>query len=409
MINNKLLILGMGNVALKYAEHALAPYGLEPVVMGDRKGRPVEAWASFSPARFHDVPLEAQAIARYLASQPALRQQICAVTTLFDEQLPLVEAVAFEQGWAYPGPAAVRLSDKATAATHAQALSPPSHAFDAGDPDTLASVVDADGTAWIIKPACCSGGEAVGRIAGGTGALGQIRVHLARHFHVQAERWLLQPCLEGELVSFEGYMEAGVLHRVGLSRRTRMGLTEVANRFPAQHCLTAEQQARGWAGLEGLFARAGYRDGWFHCECIAGPAGLHLIDANAGRIGGATVLEQVALAGGISPADLLAHVLLLPLPLFQPRRLAWQAHPKATLGVWYGLAQAAVLTGIELGPHAAWHTRFARDGAVVPPVGTSDYAWVGMFSGQEPDVLRGLEGLRLLTDRGPVAPAYSLD
>lgn len=409
MKTNKLLILGIGNVALKYLEEALAPYNLEPVVMGERNDRPAQTWDSFSPTRFHAVALEAQSIERYLANHSELRQRICAVTTLFDEQWPLVETVALKQGWAYPGHAVVRLSDKSTAATCARALSPPTYPFDACAPERLAAILDSGHGAWIVKPACCSGGEAVGRITGGPSALSQIRVHLARHFALQAQRWLLQPCLEGTLISFEGYMAQAVLHRVGISRRTRIGLTEVANRFPANHCITAQQQALGWEGLQQMFAVAGYRDGWFHCECIVGPSGLHLIDANAGRIGGATVLEQAALAMGVLPHELLAHVLLLPLPQLQRRLPALRPANLETLGVWYGLAETAVLQTLELAPQSARHTRFAKDGAVVPPVGTSDYAWVGMFSGFEADVLTGLNNLRLITDRGPMAPAFSLD
>lgn len=409
MKNNKVLILGIGNVALKYLEEALAPYELEPVVMGDRSDRPAQTWDSFSPSRFHTVALEAHSIGQYLANHPDLRQQIRAVTTLFDEQWPLVEAVALKHGWAYPGHAVVRLSDKATAATYARALSPPTYPFDACDPESLVQCLENSEGDWIIKPACCSGGEAVGRITRGPSALGRIRVHLARHFALQAQRWLLQPCLEGTLISFEGYMAQAVLHRVGISRRTRIGLTEVANRFPANDRITAQQQALGWESLEQMFAGAGYRDGWFHCECIVGPAGLHLIDVNAGRIGGATVLEQVALASGVLPHELLAHVLLLPLPQLQCRLPALRPATLDTLGVWYGLAETAVLQTLELAPQTARHTRFARDGAVVPPIGTSDYAWVGMFSGLEADVLTGLNGLRLLTDRGPMAPVFSLD
>lgn len=409
MKNNKLLILGIGNVALKYLEDALAPYDLEPLVMGDRSDRPAQAWDSFSPARFHSVALHAHSIEQYLAHHADLRTQICAVTTLFDEQWPLVEAVALKHGWAYPGHTFARLSDKAIVATYARALSPPTYPFDASDPQALSEVLNNGEVDWIIKPACCSGGEAVGRIPAGPSALGKVRVHLARHFALQAQRWLLQPCLEGTLISFEGYMAQAVLHRVGISRRARIGLTEVANRFPANDRITAQQQAFGWQSLEQMFAIAGCRDGWFHCECIVGPGGLHLIDANVGRIGGATVLEQVALATGVLPHELLAHVLLLPLPQLQRRLPALRPAVLDTLGVWYGLAEGAVLQGIELGPQAARHTRFAPEGALVPPVGTSDYAWVGMFSGLEADVLNGLNGLRLITDRGAVAPAFSLD
>lgn len=409
MTDRKLLILGIGNVALKYLEQALAPYGLQPVVFGDRQARPAEVWDNLPLSRFHDVPLEYGAVERYLQRHTALAQSICAVTTLFDELFPLVEAVAMANGWDHPGAALARLSDKGVVAELASEFSPQSHPFTAADPEALADMLSTPGGDWVVKPACGSGGEAVGHITGGAGAVGKVRVHLARHFHLNAEHWILQQRLEGVLVSFEGYLQGGRLNPVGLSRRSRIGLTEVANRFPANASLPPEQLARGWACLTQLFERSGWQNGWFHCECIAGPAGLHLVDANAGRIGGATVLEQVALACNVMPAELLAHVLLLPLAHFYPALPRLNKPLKTTLGVWYGLPEAAVLSGIELDCHLARHTRFAADGAAVPAVGSSDYAWVGMLSGQEPEVLASLATLRLHTNRGPALPAYSLD
>lgn len=409
MTDRKLLILGIGNVALKYLEQALAPYGLQPVVFGDRQGRPADVWDNLPLSRFHHVALEYGAVERYLQQHTGLAESICAVTTLFDELFPLVEAVATAHGWDYPGAALARLSDKAVVAQLAGELSPQSHAFTACDPEALMDVLAAPGRDWVVKPACGSGGEAVGHITGGIGAVGKIRVHLARHFHLNADRWILQQRLEGVLVSFEGYLQGGRLTPVGLSRRSRIGLTEVANRFPADASLAPEQLAQGWAALAQLFERSGCRDGWFHCECIAGPAGLHLVDANAGRIGGATVLEQVALACDVMPAELLAHVLLLPLAHFYPALPRWSTPFKGTLGVWYGLPEAAILSGVEVACPSARHTRFAADGAAVPAIGTSDYAWVGMLSGQEAEVLASLATLRLHTDRGLALPAYSLD
>ena len=409
MTNRKILILGIGNVALKYLEQALLPYGLEPVVFGERRARPAEVWSHVAPSRFHDVPLERAAIERYLGQHRRLAASICAVTTLFDEVFPLVQAVAVAHGWDYPGEALAQLSDKGAVAELAGELSPPSHPFTAGDPEALSQVLARAGHDWVVKPACGSGGEAVGHITGGEGAVGRIRVHLARHFHLNVERWVLQRRLEGVLVSFEGYLQGGMLHPVGLSRRSRIGLTEVANRFPADDSLGPEQLTAGWAGLSALFKRSGWRDGWFHCECITGPAGLYLVDVNAGRIGGATVLEQVALACDVMPAELLAHVLLLPLAHFYPALPRGGETLTPTLGVWYGLPEAAVLNGVEVTSSAARHTRFAADGAAVPAIGTSDYAWVGMFSGREADVMAGLATLRLFTDRGPAVPAYSLD
>ncbi|WP_040262947.1 ATP-grasp domain-containing protein [Pseudomonas massiliensis] len=409
MANDLLLILGIGPVALKYLETALAGHGLEPLVLGPRQHLPAQTWQTFSPSRFHDVPLTREGIEGFLQRHARLRDRIRAVTTLFDEQLPLVEAIARAHGWAYPGPAAVRLSDKSTASAYAGDFSVPSETFSAFEPERLEPFLAEPGRRWVIKPGCCSGGHAVGHVEGGPGALAQVRVHLAQHHLVTPDSWILQPCLEGRLISFEGYMRQGQLCRAGVSLRVRIGLTEVANRFPSTDGLDRTQLEHGWSALERLFQTAGFKDGWFHSECIAGPAGLRLIDANPGRIGGATVLEQVALAWGHLPTELLAHVLLLPIGEAMSTLEARLERPKPTLGVWYGLWTSARLNSVTVPASRAWHTQFAAEESHVPAMGTSDYAWVGLVSGEEQAVRQCLAGLGINTDLGPASPAYRLD
>lgn len=409
MANDLLLILGIGPVALKYLEPALAAHGLEPLVLGQKQHFPAQTWQRFSSPRFHEMSLTREDVERFLQRHRHLRERIRAITTLFDEQLPLVETIARANGWAYPGPAAVRLSDKATASAFAGDFSPPSEAFSPLEPEQLAPWLAESGSRWVIKPGCCSGGHAVAHIDGGPGAMDQVRAHLARHYPLATNSWILQPRLEGQLISFEGYMRQGQLYRAGVSRRSRIGLTETANRFPYTGGLESTQLDDGWGALERLFQKAGLHNGWFHCECIAGPAGLRLIDANPARIGGATVLEQVALAWGYSAAELLAHVLLLPLGEKVPDLEAMFDRPRSTLGVWYGLWAAARLKGVTAPASRARHTQFAAEETAVPAMGTSDYAWVGLVSGEEEEVRQCLGELRIETDQGPASPAYSLD
>ncbi|MBA1288560.1 hypothetical protein [Pseudomonas japonica] len=274
MTDRKLLILGIGNVALKYLEQALAPYGLQPVVFGDRLGRPAEVWDNLPLSRFHDVALEYAAVERYLRQHAGLAESICAVTTLFDELFPLVEAVAKAHGWDYPGSALARLSDKAVVAELAGELSPQSHAFTACDPEALADVLAVPGLDWVVKPACGSGGQAVGHITGGMGAVGKIRVHLARHFHLNAERWILQQRLEGVLVSFEGYLQGGRLNPVGVSRRSRIGLTEVANRFPPMPAWPRSSWRRAGLPLRNCSSAAVAGMGGFTASASSAPPGF---------------------------------------------------------------------------------------------------------------------------------------
>lgn len=409
MANDLLLILGIGPVALKYLEPALAAHDLEPLVLGQKRQLPAQTWQSFSPSRFHDVALTQMDIEGFLERHPLLRQRIRAVTTLFDEQLPLVESIARAHDWAYPGPAAVRLSDKSTVSMYAGRFSVPSEVFSVHEPERLEPWLAEPGSRWIVKPGRCSGGHAVAQIDGGPSALDKLRVHLSHYYPSTADSWILQPRLEGELISFEGYMLHGQLNRAGISHRSRIELTEAANRFPATAGLDSVHLEEGWAALARLFKRAGFDNGWFHSECIASPAGLWLIDANPGRIGGATILEQVALAWGYLPAELLAHVLLLPLSEKEPSLQAMHAKPIPTLGVWYGLWTSARFQGVNLPPSPARHTQFAVEATAVPAMGTSDYAWVGLVSGEEQDVRQCLAGLTIDTDQGPASPAYRLD
>jgi hypothetical protein len=62
-----------------------------------------------------------------------------------------------------------------------------------------------------------------------------------------------------------------------------------------------------------LIARSGFDNGFFHCEFIANDATAYLIDANMGRPGGASIVEQIALPTILAPATVLQHVALLPL------------------------------------------------------------------------------------------------
>ncbi len=55
---------------------------------------------------------------------------------------------------------------------------------------------------------------------------------------------------------------------------------------------------------------------------------------------------------------------------------------------------------------ASIHTPIANVGSVIQPIGTSDYAWVGMLTGYADVVAREIGQVRVLTDRGPRSPVF---
>lgn len=407
-----LLIIGIGNVALKYLDQALQRQGLRAVVLGRRAGlcRAMEPYLRgvcwYDVDADDDAALEAE-----IRLHPRRYANVWAVTTLYDERFPAVLRLGQQFGWRTPPYCLAQLSAKRRVQAFIPEYSPPSLCFRA---DEAATVDLAAAARWgeqvIVKPALASGGLGIAYLPSVA-----LRPRLLEHLAAQGgpgdAQWLLQRCLDGRLLSFEGYAFDGSLRRLGISSRSRLGLTEVGNRFPVCEGVPTAVREAGWACIQQLLERAGLNFGYFHCEFIQGLDHLWLIDANAGRIGGATLLEQIAQAYQLNTADLLAHVLLLPLlEAAAPCPFAAiQAEPQATLGIWYGCPASARLEHLDAAVVQCCHTQFAAEGHRVPAVGSSDHAWVGMLSGEPRRVLQAIEQISLLTDRGRFKPAYCLD
>lgn len=410
----KLLIVGIGSVPLKYLVRALQPYGYAPVLLGSRQGFAEQILGHLHDVDIHEVDTRSAAqVSGYIRAHHGAFEAVVAVTSLFDEQFPMVETLAREFGWASPGPVPAWLSHKNTVLSLIPEYSPPSLCFKACDLRTVdLRRIERWGPQLVIKPACCSGGLGLRQVHTSPALKQDLQAHI-EHFGLAPEtEWVLQQHVGGRLLSFEGFVERGWVRRFGVSSRSRIGFTEVANRYPADDDISQAIIARGWDCIESLVHRTHFQYGYFHCEFIQTDTSVYLVDANMGRIGGATVMEQVAQAHDIDPHALLAHVLLLPVlrarspvSLFANARLA----AEKTLGIWYGLPQACRLEQLQLGRVRGQHTQFATHGAHVPAMGESDYAWVGMLCGLEQEVLFDIHCITLHTDKGVFEPVFSLD
>jgi len=410
----KLLITGIGCVALKYLVQALEPFGYQPVLLARRGAFSEQIQGYLDDLEIHEVDTTSiSQVIHYIHVHPLAFSGITAVTSLFDEQFTLVQALAQEFEWSSPGPVLAWLSHKHSVLSLIPEYSPPSLSFKSRE---LRSVnlrqVDNWGPRLVLKPVCSSGGLGLRHLPTSGTLKADLAVHLQQGGYGADTEWILQQEMSGRLLSFEGFVEAGWVRRLGISSRSRIGFTEVASKYPADDHLSQAIIARGWDCVEALVSRAHYQFGYFHCEFIQTATSVYLVDANIGRIGGATVLEQVALAHSINPRQLLAHVLLLPvlrancpLSLCASARLA----PQSTLGIWYGLPEAGTLERLHVPEVRGQHTQFAVENRQVPKVGASDYAWVGLLCGLEEDVLSDIQGITVRTDKGTFAPAFALD
>lgn len=411
-----ILILGIGCVSIKYLSAALASHDMKPVVLSGPGtfSNPVRELTR--DVELHELDVDSfEAIVSFLDTHPELTASVIAITGLFDEKYPLIERVAHRYGWSCPGPVICRLSDKAVVHALISEFSPHSIAFTQRElgtltPEKLAML----GQRLVLKPAVASGGSGVVHMENDADALNRIRneVTHATPVGADADAWVVQQALDGRLISCEGFVQHHAIRYLGLSVRSRIDLTEVANQFPAdRHWPLALADCR--ACIDALVERSGLDNCYFHCEFILSGDHAYLIDANVGRLGGASILEQISLAHCCAPEDVLRHVLLLPiLPLDEATTPRYRPVEtcEETLGIWYGIPLTATVERVDApASDRVRHTQFAAEGACVQRVGASDYSWVGMMSGPRASVQTEIGRVRIATDAGDCLPAFVID
>lgn len=398
----RLVVVGIGCVSAKYLPDALRGY--EPVVIAD----PARYVGAARAALERCVCLPADTgdpadVIRALAERPDLLAGAVGVTTPFDELFPLVERVGEKLGLAHPPAVFAKLADKAAVSALVPEHSPWTAVVDPADiPADLFADAPAD---VLLKPSLCTGALGVQRLVDRTPAGLLAAIDGSGVPDARGQAWLLQERVDGDLVSLEGYFREGVLTVLGISRRGRIGATEVSNVFPAGASLPDRVRARCVEAVLAVAGRAGLRSGYVHCEFLVTESRACLIDANLGRVGGAGIVEQIALAHQVEPAEVLRHALLLPLDPDVPAP-AYRASTRATTSYWYGLRDGGVVRSVTVPDGTpCLHTQFAVPGQRVPAVGVSDYAWIGMFTGLTGDAQRDIDGVAVHTDDG-VWPAY---
>jgi hypothetical protein len=211
----------------------------------------------------------------------------------------------------------------------------------------------------------------------------------------------------GELVSIEGFVARGKVCFLGSTGRRKVEHSESVFIFPYDNSLEPRALARAKAAIVALVERSGLEHGFFHTEFIVDGGDASLIDANFGRPGGANLVEVFSFSYGIEPD--VFYELALSINLFHcvPPGIDWERPVQPGLGIAYGLPTACRLLGYEAPAQlASRHTRAQNSGCTIDAMGTSNWAWVGLLAGSPRSVRSDLEGLRLKTALGTVAPAW---
>jgi hypothetical protein len=404
---SRILIAGIGCVTAKYLPAALREAGFEPVFLLDLDNYVEEPRDALAGCEWYHADLNApEPVLDLLLDKPEILAGVVAVSGFFDDLFPLVERIAVAHNLPYVGPVAARLADKAEVVRLIPEYSPRTVPFgiDSVPVERLREL----GDELVLKPGVGSAGFGVVRLATAGLDAGAVRAAITGSGLPDAteQTWLAQASIDGDLISIEGYVEGGTLHVTGFSLRGRIGWTEVDNLYPADDEIAPGTRAYCVEAVRALVARAGYENGYLHCEFLIDTDRPYLIDANLGRLGGGTTVEEHALAHGLSAGEIARHVLLLPLglptstPAYKPVEQTIQ-----TLSYAYGLVEGGWVRSILLPPSSAClHTRVARTDRPTPPIGASDFAWVGLLVGPTAAARHTITRIRIETDAG-LAPA----
>ena len=407
-----ILIVGINKISVKYICDAIHDAGYELILSIDKSSLSGDALSAISDVYCIPPFSEHNALSAYLNAHPDISQKVHSITTFFDELFPMVKIISEEFKFNGPPPIFAELASKYVVGKLIPEHVPAEvQVVFSEEKFVLPWLKVHENNTVILKPAIGSGALATSTLLlePDRDPTQTIKSAISASGAVSHETllWIIQEYCSGMLVSMEGFVQEGKTIFLGLSRRERVQFTEVANHFPDDSSIPSIVQEKIQTSIHDLVNRSGFDNGFFHCEFITTDTTAYLIDANMGRLGGATIVEQVALAYELSPSSVLQHATLLPLGLAGAvPAYATVARVRSTLSYWYGLAEESVILGWKIPAISSTHTPVASLGSRIQPIGISDYSWIGMLTGYTDVVQHEIKLIRIKTDRGDRFPVF---
>lgn len=408
----RIIIVGTAWAMAKYLEKASIDLGYKPILLANIDGYSTQLANIIRESEWYDVDVSSyEKVETFLQEHWEEFGEVAGITSLTDMRLPIARKLA--EKFNVPGPdrAVLQLSDKQHVAKLIPEYTPPTLSFSLSEIplDELGRMMDLYGEI-VIKP------------TRGSGALGTIRVREKLKLpgirsllmgagleNLDSFEWLAQAHISGTLYSLEGYCLKGKPTFLGLTRRSRIAMSEMANHFPSDlDPLIQKNKAMLYGGINALIERSLFQNGYFHCEFLVNEQGAYLIDANFGRIGGAAMIEQFAHSFEITPEEMARHVIDVGLfnGIHSPN-YTYKCNPRPSLCLCYGMQEEGRLSKVNLPAHLrSFHTMIAKDCAFVTAIGSSDYSWVGIISGDPEQVLQEVKEITIETENNKIIPAF---
>lgn len=409
-MSKKILFVESSCVGAAYSAEAAIDLGYSPVFLTDLVASQGDTRRQMS--KYECVECDTRSVDAMMAAIENARLDGIHFITSFNDSY-LMNAVALARRMNVGGicQAVERLKDKGEVYTLVPDFSPRTVLFSSDDIpfDAIRGLLESS-EAVIVKARRSSGGL-------GTLTLRSVEEvnRLPRRLsesgipdHLSPELWLAQEFTEGELVSLEGYVIDSAVKFLGFSGRKKIGMSESVIMFPWDENLSPDAMNEAKQALRELVNRSGFNNNYFHVEFMMKGSRAFLIDANMGRIGGGGLGEQVAIAYGISPRTLHLHMLTLGV---EGKEIAgpemFKAAPSRTASALYGIPVQAQLKSVQLpDSFSCFHTQILDAGEIVPAMGTSNYAWIGIVSGDIDRAMEETAKIKINTSEGEFAAVF---
>lgn len=395
-------------VGAAHTAEAARRLGYEPLFLTDRTFSQGDTRAQILRCSYRECQTSSMAEMASVARQIG---SIAAATSLSDTCLINASQLARTLEVRGLDPAVERMKDKWEVYELIPEYSPPSVMFTMPDvPVTALREMISRHGAVMVKGRRNSGGQGsvVLRDADEVPRLASLLAATPIPAHLGPELFLAQAFIDGKLVSLEGYVSDGKPTFLGFSGRHKIGMSESRILFPYDDALPAQLRERAYRALRDLFSRAAMRRGYFHVEFMVTSDDVYVIDANVGRIGGGGLGQQIAIAYGLLPEEVHMHALALSIdhPITAPEAYR-KAPQRKTISIMYGLPQEAEFRSVTLPPGLpGYHTIILEAPQRVPPMGTDNYAWIAIASGEDGPLQSWLDKVVINTSAGSFSPLY---
>jgi len=411
MKNKKLIIIETSDIGARYTAQAVLRLGFEPVFLVNLKNYQGDTLEQIQECEHYSVDTtNPQAMASFVQNQG---WDVEAVTTFLDSRLHLAIQLAKLLNVTGLDPRLMPFKDKGRVYDLGPQFSPPSVCFGLDDiPITKIEDLRRKFPRVILKPRCTAGGIGA-RVFSTDNSFPDLLAHLRSSeipSHLQPNEWMLQAFVTGELVSAEGFVRDGEIHLIGFTGRRKIGNTESWSGFPYDSQIRPVALNRATEQVTGLLQASKVQNGFFHIELIVNDTEAYVIDANLGRMGGGGIGEILASAYGVDPVDIFLEVLKISLFPNSQHASFWTKTPTFAVSINYGLEKEATLSKPETANTTkdVYITEILSEGALVPAMGSDNWAWVGIVSGSAEAVRNHLNALRVSSTTG-LYTAYFAD